>query len=395
MSDRFIPLSVPVLEGNEWPYVKECLDTGWISSAGPFVSRFEEDICTYTGSQHATACASGTAALHIALLLAGVQPGDEVIVPTLTFIAPINAVRYVQAEPVFMDSDDYYNINVEKTLDFIESETVYRDGQTFNAKTGRRIAAIIPVHVFGNPVDIQPLIERCEERDIFVIEDASESLGAMYTEGTLDGTMTGTIAPIGVYSFNGNKIISSGGGGMLVTRDERLAERAHYLTTQAKDDPIRYVHHEIGYNYRLTNVQAALGVAQLEQLPEYIRRKSLIYQSYKALLDPIEGLELAMTPPYGQSNYWLMCLQIDAHKYGMDREAVMNMLSDHKIQSRPVWYPNHWQKPYSSCQAYFIDQAESLCSSTLNIPGSVNLTREDLERVVTVLGKVRKTKTSL
>ena len=387
MSNNFIPLSVPVLEGNEWPYVKECLDTGWISTAGPFVTRFEEAICTYTGSPYATACASGTAALHIALLLAGVKPGEEVIVPTLTFIAPINAVRYVQAEPVFMDSDPYYNIDIEKTLHFIETETVYREGQTFNKKTGRRIAAIIPVHVFGNPVDLQPLIERCQERSIFVIEDASESLGASYTSGSLKERMTGTIAPIGVYSFNGNKIISSGGGGMLVTQDTKLAEKAKYLTTQAKDDAVRYVHHEIGYNYRLTNVQAALGVAQLEQLPEYIRRKTVIYQSYTAQLNRIEGLQIAETPPYGQSNYWLMCLQIEPGKYGMDREAVMAMLKEHKIQSRPVWYPNHLQRPYAACQTYCIQRAVDLCDHTLNIPGSVNLTKEDMQRVVEVLSR--------
>ncbi|MBX2820337.1 MAG: LegC family aminotransferase [Rhodothermaceae bacterium] len=385
MSNTFIPLSVPVLEGNEWPYVKECLDTGWISTAGPFVTRFEEAICAFTGSPYATACASGTAALHVALLLAGVQPGEEVIVPTLTFIAPINAVRYVQAEPVFMDSDPYFNIDVEKTLHFIETETVYRDGQTFNKKTGRRIAAIIPVHVFGNPVDLQPLIERCQERSIFVIEDASESLGATYTTGALKGRMTGTIAPIGVYSFNGNKIISSGGGGMLVAQDAKLAEKATYLTTQAKDDAVRYVHHEIGYNYRLTNVQAALGVAQLEQLPEYIRRKKVIYESYSQKLAAIEGLHLAETPPYGMPNYWLMCLQINSSKYGIDREGVMRLLKENNIQSRPVWYPNHLQTPYKECQSYCIELAEELCSHTLNIPCSVNLTQDDISHVIKVL----------
>ena len=381
----YIPLSVPVLQGNEWQYVKECLDTGWISTAGPFVSRFEEAICAYSGSPHATACASGTSALHVALLLVGIWPGDEVIVPTLTFIAPVNAVRYVQASPVFMDCDPFYNIDIAKTLHFIQSETEYRDGCSYNKKTGRRIAAVIPVHVFGNPVDLKPLVDLCAERGIAVIEDASESLGSTYTDGPLQGRMTGTIAPIGVYSFNGNKIISSGGGGMLVTRDERMAERALYLTTQAKDDPVRYVHDEVGYNYRLTNVQAALGVAQLELLPGYLERKREIYEAYQTLLEPIEGLRLAPAPAYGQSNYWLMCLKIDAHRYGMNREQVMSMLSEHRIQSRPVWKLNHLQKPYSMYQAYRIERAPTLSEQTLNIPGSVNLTEDEISRVVTAL----------
>lgn len=385
MSDNFIPLSIPVLQGNEWQYVKECLDTGWISTAGPFVTRFEEEICAYTGSAHAVACASGTAALHVALILAGIQPGDEVVVPTITFIAPINAVRYVQAVPLFMDADQYYNIDVEKTLHFIETETIFREGQTYNKKTGRRIAAIIPVHVFGNPVDMDPLIERCEERNIFVIEDASESLGARYTSGSLEGKMTGTVAPIGVYSFNGNKIISSGGGGMLVTREARFAEKARYLTTQAKDDPVRYIHHEVGFNYRLTNVQAALGVAQLELLPGYLTRKEEIYQTYNALLDPVSGLQLADTPDYGKSNYWLICLQIDPATYGIDREALMVRLGQKKIQSRPVWYPNHLQEPYKGYQSYCIENAMSLVARTLNIPGSVNLTLQDMQHIGEVL----------
>lgn len=219
MSDKpvsFIPLSVPTIQGNEWAYVKECLDTGWVSSAGKFVDRFEADVARLTGAKHAVACVNGTAALHIALQLAGVQPGDEVIVPTVTFIATVNAVRYAQATPVFMDCDDFYNLDAEKTCEFIRQETA----------KGRRIAALMPVHVFGNAAWLEELLPLCRERNIKVIEDAAESIGTVYTAGVMKGRHTGTVAELGCLSFNGNKIITTGGGGMILTDDGALAERA-------------------------------------------------------------------------------------------------------------------------------------------------------------------------
>ncbi|MBP9096199.1 MAG: aminotransferase class I/II-fold pyridoxal phosphate-dependent enzyme, partial [Ignavibacteria bacterium] len=249
-----IPLSVPSLKGNEWKYVKECLDTEWVSTAGKYVNLFEEKVKEFTKSEFAIACVNGTEAIHISLLLCGVEAGDEVIVPTLTFIAPINAVKYANAEPVFMDSDDFYNIDIEKTIEFIKNETTFKTGFTYNNKSGKRISAIIPVHIFGNAVMFDELIPLCKERNIAVIEDATESLGTIYTAGNYKGKFTGTIGDTGCFSFNGNKIITTGGGGMIVTNDAGKAEKAKYLTTQAKDDEVRYVHHEIGYNYRLPNV---------------------------------------------------------------------------------------------------------------------------------------------
>ncbi|HDY75011.1 MAG TPA: LegC family aminotransferase, partial [Candidatus Marinimicrobia bacterium] len=331
-----IPLSVPHISGNEWQYIKECLDTGWVSSIGKYVDAFESAICGYTGVKYAVASTNGTAALQIALKLVGVLPDDEVIVPTVTFIAPVNAVHFTGARPVFMDCDQYYNIDVNKTVEFIKQETIFKNGYKINKTTNSRIPAIIPVHIFGNAVDLEPLVSICKERNIKIVEDAAESLGTHYINGNLNGRHTGTVGDIGCYSFNGNKIITSGGGGMIVTNNESLAERAKYLTTQAKDDPLRYIHNEIGYNFRLTNIQAAMGVAQLEKLSEFIKTKQHNFQKYKNKIDDIPGLHIAEVPDYAINNCWMYALQIKKETYGNNRDELMNDLVDSGIQARPV-----------------------------------------------------------
>jgi len=402
-----IPLSVPTVKGNEWKYIKECLDTEWVSSAGKYVELFEKRIAEYTRAKYAIACVNGTSALHISLILAGVQANDEVLVPTLTFIAPINVIKYCGASPVFMDADKYYNLDTKKTIEFILNETKfvnselskennsYKDQKlkvtnrkkrvTVNKKTGRQISAIIPVHVFGNAVWLDDLYEICKERNIKIIEDATESIGTLYTKGKFASKHTGTIGELGCLSFNGNKIITAGGGGMILTDDEEYAKRAKYLITQAKDDKIRYIHNEIGYNYRLTNIQAALGVAQLEQLPNYLKIKKENYEFYKKEIDQILGLHLAEVPEYAENNYWMYALQIDGNIYGKNREELMSYLASYKIQTRPVWYLNHMQKPYKDCQSYKIEKAFELWKKTLNIPCSVNLKKQDIKRILEVL----------
>ncbi len=379
---KLIPLSVPSIKGNEWKYVKECLDTEWISSAGKYVNLFERKIAEYTGARYAVATVNGTAALHISLIIAGVKDGDEVIVPSLTFIAPINAVKYVNANPVFMDSDNYYNIDSEKTIEFIKNETEFKNGFTYNKKTGNRISAIIPVHVFGNAVWLDELVPLCKERNIKVIEDSNESLGTKYTKGNFAGKHTGTVGDLGTVSFNGNKIITTGGGGMILTDSEEYAEKAKYLTTQAKDDEIRYVHNEIGYNYRMTNVIAAIGVAQLEVLDEYIAIKKATFEKYEIEIKNIDGLDVVDVPDYADNNYWMLALQIDKNKYPLDREGLMKKLKKHNIQTRPIWYPNHLQKPYVECQSYKIENTLKLVEQTLNIPCSVNITDNEIELVI-------------
>jgi len=381
-NNKVIPLSVPHISGNEWKYLKECLDTEWVSSAGKYVEKFENDICKFSGSKYAIACMNGTVALHIALKLIGVLPGDEVIVPTITFIAPVNAVRYLGAEPVFMDCDDFYNIDAEKLIDFIENETVFKNGKTINKITKRKITAVIPVHAFGNAADLEGLLLICKERNIKIIEDAAESIGTYYNKERLKGGHTGTIGDIGCYSFNGNKIITTGGGGMIVTDNQEYAEKGRYLTTQARDDPVRYIHNEVGYNFRLTNIQAAMGVAQLERLPEFIERKKQNYFYYKSEIDKIPGLHLAEVPDYANNNYWMYSLQMDKEIYGKNREELMLFLSENDIQTRPIWYLNHLQKPYKNCQSYKIEKAYDMLEKTLNIPCSVNLEKQSMDYVI-------------
>jgi len=381
-----IPLSEPSLKGNEWQYVKECLDTEWVSSAGKYVGLFEKKIAEHTNAKYAVACVNGTSALQVSLRLAGVEPGDEVIVPTLTFIAPVNAVAYNGASPIFMDSDEYYNIDTDKTIEFIRQKTVFQDGFTYNKTTEKRISAIVPVHVWGNATWLDELIQLCEERNISIVEDAAESVGTCYINGEHSGKHTGTIGLLGCLSFNGNKIITTGGGGMILTDNADLAEKAKYLTKQAKDDRLRYIHHEIGYNFRLTNIQAALGVAQLEQLPRFLERKGEISHQYQNALKGVDGLSIADVPNYADNNHWMNVLQIDNAVYGEDRDSIMQRLEKNRIQTRPVWALNHLQKPYKDCQSYKIEKAEDLVNNSLCLPSSTNLSDEDLNKVIDILG---------
>jgi len=377
-----IPLSVPNLTGSEWKYIKECLDTEWVSSAGKFVDLFENKIAEYTGSKYAVACINGTSALQVSLRLAGVQPSDEVIVPTLTFIAPVNAVTYNNATPIFMDVNKYYNLDIDKTFDFINNETVFKKGFSYNIKSKKRISAIIPVHMWGNAVKLDELVDLCSDRNIAIIEDASESLGTVYNKNNFKGKHTGSVGKIGCLSFNGNKIITTGGGGMILTDNARFAEKAKYLTTQAKDDPIRYIHNEIGYNYRITNLQAALGVAQLEKLPNFLKNKKNIYDTYKNEINKINGLSLAEVPSYSNNNHWLNLLRINSKIYSENREDLMMRLTGAKIQTRPVWHLNHLQKPYKNCQTYHIEKALDLVNNSLCIPSSTNLSKQEIKKVI-------------
>ena len=377
-----IPLSVPSIKGNEWKYVKECLDMEWVSSAGKYVDLFEQKIAKYTGAKYAVACVNGTSALHVSLHLAGVNPGDEVIIPTLTFIAPVNAIAYNGASPVFMDADKYYNIDAEKTIEFINNETVFKDSFTFNKITNKKISAIVPVHVLGNAAWLDDLVSLCEKRNITVVEDASESLGTFYNAGKYKDQHTGTIGKLGCLSFNGNKIITTGGGGMILTDDEKLADKARYLTTQAKDDPVLYIHNEIGYNFRLTNIQAALGVAQLEQLPVFLKRKREIFNQYQTALNNIEGLTLASVPDYGDNNHWINVLQIDPRICVKDKDFLMHELDNRGIQSRLIWHLNHLQKVYKDSQYYKIKNSRVLVNTSLCLPSSTNVERKSIQKVI-------------
>jgi perosamine synthetase len=294
VAEGTIPLSVPALRGNEWKYVKECLDSNWVSSAGPFVGRFERMVAGFVGTKYAVSTQNGTAALHVALLVAGIQPEDEVLVSTLTFIAPANAVRYCGAWPVLIDAEPtYWQMDPQRVIDFLERDCDCASGRLRNRATGRRVRAILPVHILGHPVDMDPILELAARYRLLVIEDASESLGVKYK-----GQMTGSLGDMACFSFNGNKIATTGGGGMIVTNNEEWARKARHLTTQAKVDEIEYVHDQVGYNYRLTNIQAALGCAQLEQLPGFISAKRHIAELYLDHLSRRPGIIPLKEPPW-------------------------------------------------------------------------------------------------
>ncbi|MBW3003739.1 LegC family aminotransferase [Candidatus Woesearchaeota archaeon] len=366
-----IPLCVPNIKGNEQHYVKECIETEWVVD-GKYITLFEGKVKGYVGSKFAVACANGTSALHISLIISGVKNDDEVIVPTITFIAPVNVVKYIGAHPIFMDCDDYYNMDVNKLKQFIEEECEFSNDKLINKTTKKQIKAIIPVHVFGNPVDMDPLMDLAQKYNLTVIEDATESLGSRYK-----GKFTGTIGNIGCFSFNGNKIITTGGGGMIVTDNQEVAEKARYLINQAKDDGVRYVHHEIGFNYRLSNVHAAIGVGQMERLSEYIEIKRQNFQKYRELLKDAD-IKLTEEPEYAESNYWFYAIKLGS---SFDKESLIKLFSDNKIQVRPLWAPIHIQKPYQDCQAYKIEKALELWNKTINIPCSINITDEEIKEV--------------
>ncbi|OGR69932.1 MAG: aminotransferase DegT [Elusimicrobia bacterium GWD2_63_28] len=379
---EFIPLSEPNIGGNAWKYVKQCLDTGWVSGAGAFVDQFEEKICKYTGSPYAVAVVNGTSGLQLALRLCGVRPGDEVLVPTLTFIAPINTVRYVGAEPVFMDCDNFMNLDPKKTEEFLKKECHVTRKGVINKKTHRIIKAIIPVHVFGNPCDMKEIMRVARRFNLKVIEDATESLGSRYTEGKYKGRHTGTIGDFGVFSFNGNKIATTGSGGTLITADKKLAAAAKHLSTQAKLDGVRYVHDDVGYNFRLTNMQAALGLAQLEQLPSFIKIKKSNYLAYKKAFSQIQGLDFLGIPKGVDPNYWFYSLSLSGPE---QREALMAFLVKQGIQSRPVWELNHRQKPYAHNQSYRIEKSPEFRDRVLNIPCSSGLTSAKVNKVCSAI----------
>ena len=376
-----VPLCVPELGGNEWLYVKECLDTNWVSSAGPFVSRFEQSLAQYVGAKHAIATVNGTAAIHVALLVAGLQPDEEVLLPALTFIAPANAVRYAGAWPVFIDVEpNHWQLDPQKVLDFIAQHCQWRDGKLVNKTTQRRVRAILPVHILGHPCDLDTLYEIANKYELAVVEDATESLGARYK-----ARMLGSQGAIACFSFNGNKMITTGGGGMIVTGNDTWAERARYLTTQAKDDPFEYVHNEVGFNYRLTNIQAALGCAQIEQIESFVNRKRQIAATYNRELQSVRGVSFIKEAPWAFSASWLYTILIDEQEFGANSRTLLQLLNQNGIQSRPLWQPMHHSPAHKNSQSFNIEIADAVHRDAVSLPSSVGLKESDQERVISAI----------
>ena len=371
--ERIIPLCVPEIGGNESKYLQECLETNWVSSAGPFVDRFQKNLADYVGTKYAVATVNGTSALHVALLVAGVQPDDEVLVSTLSFIAPANAIRYVGAWPVFMDAEPHYwQMDPEKVLTFLETECHWQDGCLRNRTTGRRVKAVLPVHILGHPCDMDPITDAARKYELAVIEDSSESLGSTYK-----GRMVGNLGDIGCFSFNGNKLITSGAGGMITTNNQEWAERALYLTTQARDDSVEYFHKEIGFNYRISNLHAAMGVAQMEQIDRFIDKKRHIARTYEEGLTQIETIIPMPSHEDVAATYWLYTIFLDSEINLAERKSLIARLAEAGVGARPLWQPLHSLPPYSDSQTSQMEHATRLYERCIHLPSSVGLTSKD------------------
>ena len=378
-----IPLSVPNFEGNELKYVTDAVGQGWVSTGGAYITKMEQMVAEYVNVPKAVACQSGTAALHLALIECGVKPGELVIAPTLTFIAAVNPVKYTGAEPVFIDCDDSLCMDPVKLRAFCEEECELKDNTLLYRKTGQRIGALIVVHVFGNMADMEKIMAVAEEYHLQVVEDATEALGTRYTEGKYCGQFAGTIGDFGAFSFNGNKIITTGGGGMVVSRKEDALRHIQYLSTQAKDDPLFYIHNEVGYNYRMTNVQAAIGAAQMELLETFVKRKNENYEQYKQQFKNCSSVRLMEFRNGTYSNKWFYALEILDKNESM--RALVNRLSDEGIQTRTIWGLIHEQRPYQQNIAYKIEKAKYYSGQILNIPCSTSLKEDEIKLVSSII----------
>ena len=386
--EKTIPLSIPNFEGNEKKYVDDALDQGWVSTGGAYITKLEEDMASFLHVENVAACQSGTAALHLSLVELGIKPGDIVLVPPLTFIAAVNPVKYQFATPVFIDCDDSFCMDPVKLREFCENECSFKEGTLFYKD--RPVKAVIVVHVFGNMADMVSIMEIAKQFNLKVIEDATEALGTYYTEGPLLGKYAGTIGDTGCYSFNGNKIITTGGGGAITANNPKTVDHLRFLSTQAKTDPHYYIHDEIGYNYRMTNLQAALGVAQMELLPEFIRRKQKNYELYKQLFD---GFDLATLMPFREgtsSNKWLYSLNINKDKVNCSMREIITTLQNKHIETRAIWGLINEQKPYEHEETYKLEKAPFYASRILNIPCSTQITEEEIRFVAKTIQETLK-----
>ena len=358
--------------GNELKYVTECITTGWVSSVGSYVDQFEKMAAEFAGTQYAVATSSGTTALHIALILMDVQPDEYVIAPNITFIATLNSIKYTGASPILIDTHPgSWQMDLDLLEEFLTNETEQKNGACYYKKDGRRIKVLMPVHVLGNMCDMDRLMALAQQHNLIVIEDSTEALGSYYK-----GQHAGSFGLMGTFSYNGNKIITTGGGGMIVTNDEALAKKAKHLTTQAKSDPFEYMHDEIGYNYRLVNVAAAMGVAQMEQLPGFIKRKHEIIDFYKTALSGVGDISFQEVNADVNPNWWLPTIKTEKQK------QVLKLLNDSKMQSRPFWVPMNQLRMFANDIYYNkTDRSNYVYQHCLSIPCSTNITNEELQAV--------------
>lgn len=391
MEKKVIGLSIPNLSVEPiLNNLKECLESGWVSTGGRFISEFEEKTAKYVKMKEAVGIQSGTAGLHTALRVLGVERDQEVIAPTLTFIAAVNPITYLGAEPVFIDCDDTLCMDPIKLEKFCKEECEIKEEKLYNKKTGKNIKVILVVHVFGNMADMEKIMDIAKKYKLKVLEDATEALGTYYIDGRYNGKFAGTIGEIGVYSFNANKIITTGGGGMVVSNNQELLDKVRFLSVQAKTDPLYFIHDEIGYNYRMLNLQAALGTEQIDKLETFIKTKTNNFELYKKGISEIDGLDLMPFNEDIRSNHWFYSLVVDKEKYGLNKDELLIKLNEVGIQSRPIWGLIHQQKPFKSNEAYMMERSVYYIDKVLNIPCSTNLTTEEVEIVINRLKEFRK-----
>lgn len=377
--NKFIPLSIPNFEGNERKYVDDALDQGWVSTGGAYIEKLEKELASFLHTKNVAACQSGTSALHLSLIEAGVKPGDVVLVPPLTFIAAVNPVRYQFAEPIFIDCDDSFCLDPIKLQEFCEKECNF-DGENLYY-FGKCVKVIVVVHVFGNLADMNSIMSIAHRYNLKVVEDATEALGSQYIEGPLKGKFAGTIGDFGAFSFNGNKIITTGGGGAVTANKSEVVDHIRYLSTQAKDDPHYYIHNEVGYNYRMTNLQAALGVAQMEELPEFIRRKQKNYELYRELFKDFKLGKLVKFREGTLSNKWFYSLEIDRNRIFASMREIITSLEKRGIQTRAIWGLINEQLPYNDAVTYKLEKASYYADCILNFPSSTQITVKEIEYV--------------
>ena len=376
--NRFIPLSIPNFEGNERKYVDNAIDEGWVSTGGAYITKLEKKLAEFLKVPNVAACQSGTSAVHLSLVECSVKPGDVVLVPPVTFIAAVNPVRYQFATPIFIDCDDSLCMDPVKLRSFCENECEFTDGKLIYKENGTAVKAVVVVHVFGNMADMESIMDTAGKYNLKVIEDATEALGTRYTEGKYAGKFAGTIGDFGCYSFNGNKIITTGGGGAITSNDSKEVDHLRYLSTQAKDDPHYYIHNEIGYNYRMTNLQAALGVAQMEELEDFIERKHKMYDQYQELFKNFKLGELLPFRAGTYSNQWFYSLKLNRDKVNSSMRDIITALGDRGVQTRAIWGLIYEQLPYIHEKTYQMEKAPYYADRILNIPSSTQLKKDDI-----------------
>ncbi|EKD55010.1 MAG: DegT/DnrJ/EryC1/StrS aminotransferase [uncultured bacterium] len=369
VKEQLVALHEPSFSGNEWNYVKECLDTGWVSSVGSYVDQFEKGLADFTGARYAIAVVNGTAALHMAYVLSGVTAGDEVLVPTVTFVGTINPIIYCNAIPHFLDTEqETLGLDVNVLDDYLQDIIQYKNNVSINRLTGRPIRALCVMHTLGHPVDLDALAEICLKYHLVLIEDAAEALGSYYK-----GTHVGNRGLLGTLSFNGNKIITTGGGGAILTNDKMIAKRAKHITTTAKlPHAFSFQHDEVGYNYRLPNINAALGCAQLEKISQFLQAKRQLAEQYQRIFADFPSAKMMKEPPHSKSNYWLNALVLE-NSYRDEKNAIIELLIKNNMMVRPLWNLQHTLPMYFHCPKMPLPIAENMQKRLIKFPSSAKL----------------------